>query len=184
MTDQLIERALQALRKERHSLPPYEPPFEVFAVDALHHWVEVVERPFRSLDQVKENYYAALEIVRLVQGEPADRPARRMPSIRTIAEFHEMPDDECWRCGLREPLERAHIVDRCAGGLDGPQNLSLICYPCHMDMPTIEPHKWKLGMLYVGLPVGWYGPPDMMAEMDRRDAVRQCVERMKQVVVL
>lgn len=35
-------------------------------------------------------------------------------------------------------LERAHLVDRCAGGLDGPQNVVPLCSPCHRVMPVFD----------------------------------------------
>lgn len=36
-------------------------------------------------------------------------------------------------------LERAHLVDRALGGLDGAQNLMPLCWPCHKVMPSFGP---------------------------------------------
>lgn len=36
-------------------------------------------------------------------------------------------------------LERAHLVDRIRGGLDGPQNLMPLCHRCHKVMPSFDP---------------------------------------------
>lgn len=56
----------------------------------------------------------------------------------------------CFRCGWLAPvidgratswnearhwLDRAHIIDRCDGGLDAAQNVVPLCQLCHDDMP-------------------------------------------------
>lgn len=46
----------------------------------------------------------------------------------------------CWSEELEwSQLERAHLVDRSAGGLDGPQNVVLLCPACHRAMPSFRP---------------------------------------------
>lgn len=68
------------------------------------------------------------------------RPPRQMWSRERIARFWGRPVDQCWSC--RQPCERperAHLIDRVFGGLDGPQNLVLMCPSCHKLMPSYEP---------------------------------------------
>jgi 5-methylcytosine-specific restriction endonuclease McrA len=89
-----------------------------------------------------------------------------MPSCYAIASYwleHEdlFPENRCFWIGLGEPycmacgqlsdvddeqttsdawktsgLERAHLIDRCSGGLDGAQNLVTLCRSCHRSMPS------------------------------------------------
>lgn len=67
----------------------------------------------------------------------------------------------CFRCGWLSPqatdqgdltqraiwqqalcwLDRAHLVDRYPSGLDGVQNLVLLCRPCHKAMPEFGPNE-------------------------------------------
>lgn len=46
-------------------------------------------------------------------------------------------------------LDRAHLADRCRGGLDGPQNLVPLCLACHHRMPSFgsgwDALAWALG---------------------------------------
>src|SRR5262245_28203264 len=84
------------------------------------------------------------------------RPRRSMPSLRKIvAHWREMGpfvvDDHphCFACRQPAPvddwadargwLERAHLIDRVFGGLDGPQNLVLLCSLCHRLQPAFKP---------------------------------------------
>ena len=40
----------------------------------------------------------------------------------------------CPKCGvLRKTLHRDHILARCNGGLDTPENIQLLCANCHED---------------------------------------------------
>lgn len=76
------------------------------------------------------------ELDRLRSGGVPTRPKRKMPSRKVIAAHHDRPNDECWRCGApTDALERGHLIDRWLGGLDGPQNLALICARCHRAQP-------------------------------------------------
>lgn len=48
------------------------------------------------------------------------------------------PEGSCWACGTPCRPDRAHIVDRFMGdGLDGPQNMTLLCKGCHSRYPII-----------------------------------------------
>jgi hypothetical protein len=88
------------------------------------------------------------------------RPGRRMPRPwkialywhqrgRPLAEYISVP--YCFRCDCMfrfdpdlspedrwnaSACERAHLVDRIRGGLDGPQNLMPLCHRCHKIMPS------------------------------------------------
>lgn len=88
------------------------------------------------------------------------RPWRRMPTLWELAAYWaplgvfevEVEDPHCFGCALvvdlfpgepserwqagRVLLDRAHLVDRAAGGLDGPQNVVPLCTRCHRAMPS------------------------------------------------
>lgn len=84
------------------------------------------------------------------------RPKRRMPSLAKIAAFHDMgPTPHCYRCGTRAPenpwgsrwtgwraaswfLDRAHMIDRWADGLDNCANLYPLCPACHGSQPVFK----------------------------------------------
>lgn len=95
----------------------------------------------------------------------SERPKRRLPSKLAVAlHWHEWQErtntiapwgfvdwgePSCWACGWFQPtwkdwqdaeLERCHIVPRGApfDGLDGAQNLVLMCHSCHADHPDFE----------------------------------------------
>ena len=85
------------------------------------------------------------------------------------------PENLCWWIGLGEPycfachilmpvedglgmkswqqasrfLDRAHLVDRSQGGLDGPQNVMLLCKQCHREMPEFTGEEAELALLWV-----------------------------------
>ena len=75
---------------------------------------------------------------------------------RTIACFLCGAVAECWN-----DLERAHLIDRWAGGLDGAQNLVLLCGFCHRIQPIFEPGdearalEWVFTPLRRSCPMGW-----------------------------
>lgn len=96
--------------------------------------------------------WALREIALLLKGAVPDRGKRSMPSIARIAAHHDLPPDECWRCGRDGYVERAHIVARVWDGLDGPQNIALLCPPCHRRTPAFDPWDWQARRLYSGLP--------------------------------
>jgi 5-methylcytosine-specific restriction endonuclease McrA len=69
-----------------------------------------------------------------------DRGERKLATLKAVARHHGRPEDSCWRCGRTDAhLERAHLVDRMQDGLDGPQNLALLCPSCHAMMPPYCP---------------------------------------------
>jgi hypothetical protein len=68
-----------------------------------------------------------------------DRSRRHMPPMVAIERHWDLPHGYCARCKQPARCEKAHIIDRCHGGLDGPQNLVPLCYPCHSDQPSYEP---------------------------------------------
>jgi 5-methylcytosine-specific restriction endonuclease McrA len=78
------------------------------------------------------------------------RPARRMPSLKQVAEHLGIADmpPHCWKCGdLADAtswsercsgLERAHVIDRVYGGLDNAANLRPLCATCHRYQPIFK----------------------------------------------
>lgn len=87
-----------------------------------------------------------------------NRRPRKSITIEAIADHWQKPMDRCWRCWLHCPPsslkpERAHIVDRAEGGLDGPQNMGLLCSSCHRGrhghMPIVLPEYWHHGIEWV-----------------------------------
>ena len=108
----------------------------------------------------------------------ARRPPRRMPSLWVIADYwHNRPDvleldpegieaPYCFGCYIEAPydlelplkdrwrranrcLQRAHLVDRCVGGLDGPQNIVPLCAFCHRHMPAFGVGQGPAAMAWV-----------------------------------
>lgn len=80
-----------------------------------------------------------------------DRPPRRMPSARAVAEYWHTRNDlfdidldrpRCFRCDGRVPewnwLDRAHLIDRVNNGLDHAANLVMLCPSCHKRMPSFD----------------------------------------------
>jgi hypothetical protein len=63
-----------------------------------------------------------------------------MPTTTRVAAHWGADKHRCMRCGARRP-DRAHIVNRCDDGLDGPQNLWLLCPGCHAEMPSVGPQE-------------------------------------------
>lgn len=46
-------------------------------------------------------------------------------------------------------FDRAHIIDRSRDGLDGPQNLVLLCKSCHRAQPSFGPSDWMFFLEWV-----------------------------------
>jgi hypothetical protein len=117
------------------------------------------------------------------------RPPRRTytPS-RVVAYWHDRgepftvdPDHpECFACGRAAAawgdLERAHLIDRIYDGLDGPQNLAMLCRRCHGAMPGHHPGQEQDAIGYVvngGCWVTFLGilqRPEMQAAMAAAEA--------------
>lgn len=91
------------------------------------------------------------------------RPQRRMPSIWKLATWHgiELLGPACWRCGVipkgitwrqaNRYLDRAHVIDRQADGLDLEPNLRPLCRRCHRSQPTFRPGEETDAL-------AWFGP--------------------------
>ena len=101
------------------------------------------------------------------------RGSRRMPKPWKIAIYWHQRGHPvagiitlpyCYRCGYvfrfvpalspegrwnAAELERAHLVDRIRGGLDGPQNLMPLCHRCHKIMPSFDPGEGPDAMAWV-----------------------------------
>jgi hypothetical protein len=115
---------------------------------------EITERSRRE-DEVAE--YAASSSFRF------HRPARRMPSVITIARHWAARDTftvdldhpHCFGCRVETDAwsnsfyERAHLVDRVWGGLDHAGNLALLCATCHRGMPTFDVDEGEAAIEWV-----------------------------------
>lgn len=100
-------------------------------------------------DWVARLHVLSREVERLQAGDLADRGTRRMPPVRRIAEHWGRAPDVCFRCGMGTPHpDRAHLIDRCVGGLDDVQNVALLCSLCHRMMPPFEPGEEQAARAY------------------------------------
>lgn len=98
---------------------------------------------------------------RLLAGGLPARPDRRVPSLHKIAEFHDLGDlPRCFRCGFTQGgtwrdatswLERAHVIDRSAGGLDNLVNLRPLCRWCHRCQPSFVSGDEQIAL-------AWFSP--------------------------
>lgn len=64
----------------------------------------------------------------------------------------------CFACGMSSPdgIERAHIEPRCNGGVDGIENLHMLCRVCHKDsefLTGIVYMKWLLERSAIDMPI-------------------------------
>jgi hypothetical protein len=77
-----------------------------------------------------------------------------MPSKSAILKYwqdadHDLDDGQfvpgqCFACGARAMLERAHIRPACRGGSNTPRNLHLLCRRCHIESEAHEAaNYWK-----------------------------------------
>ena len=94
--------------------------------------------------------------------QPA-RPTRRMPAVSMIVRYWarrdtfkvDVKNPACFRCGRSAPawenryFDRAHLVDRCFGGLDHEANLALLCMQCHREMPSFRPTEERAAIEWV-----------------------------------
>lgn len=98
-----------------------------------------------------------------------NRPGRKMKSQQEIHQYwmeerFQVAFDDFGQCDLGEPscygcgtwskdrvwtFERAHLIDRCFDGLDGVQNLVLLCDLCHWSMPSFAPGEEALAIAWV-----------------------------------
>jgi len=98
-----------------------------------------------------------------------DRPRRRYVRHAHIAAEWGLDDDDrqCMACGDGvdewNELERCHVVVRHAGGLDGAQNLWLLCRPCHrgcrvrgwQSMPDFLPGQEEAAEIWLATHATW-----------------------------
>lgn len=148
------------------------------------------------------------EVVRL-----PPRPPRRMPTFWAMACYWkdrgvflvDLNDPHCFGCGTvpglfagipsarwtmaKSVLEKAHLVDRCGGGLDGPQNVVPLCWRCHRAMPPFGPGMGRAAIEWVRSggrldPDGLPKPDGQLADCSRHGAGHavadepQCVRRI------
>jgi hypothetical protein len=162
--------------------PPQPGVFATSAYAQLHAWIaaypeyemrEFERTGFRPDDfrQLRGNLEGAVRRARrLLKGDLAERPPRRMPSLLKIAQFHGLGDEPfCVRCGWQPPvqtwreaskyLERAHIIDRVYDGLDAVQNIAPLCGPCHRyQQPIFRDPLTALDWFGLnGHPARWHG---------------------------
>jgi 5-methylcytosine-specific restriction endonuclease McrA len=126
------------------------------------------------------------------------RPGRRMPTWQAIQRYWyrqergwvgfgqcDPGEPTCYRCGwwcMRDDkrseadgLERAHLVDRCFGGLDIEPNLVLLCSTCHRSMPSFEPGDEHKAIEWVE--TGTYWMTEVMEEAQHAaDALDMFIE--------
>ena len=71
----------------------------------------------------------------------------RVGKFDGIKEYWEA--DYCFACGMKEVLQRAHIIPMCIGGKNEVGNIHLLCSWCHIDSEHIEKladyYGWFLG---------------------------------------
>lgn len=104
------------------------------------------------------------------------RPQRRMPSMSKIEAHWGLEHGYCARCRQPARCEKAHLIDRCAAGLDGPQNLVPLCYPCHAEMASYAPGDEALALSWV------FTPADPSAAGPGGDDARLLVGPPRQLV--
>lgn len=74
---------------------------------------------------------------------------RRNYSIKKISDYWgytKLP--RCFRCQYSGYLEKAHIIDFAAGGIDDLHNIGLLCYRCHKGQPYFPPQETERALQY------------------------------------
>lgn len=56
-----------------------------------------------------------------------------------------MEEGVCFACGMTADggIERAHIIPRCDGGSDEPDNLHMLCRTCHKDSEFLSGDAYR-----------------------------------------
>lgn len=98
-----------------------------------------------------------------------DRPKRKMWEAWRIAEWYVEHQPQrlrdglwpaCFACGMGDDewrnFERAHLITRCFSGLDGPQNLVLLCKWCHKQQPDFLPGDEERAWAWVEARPGYW----------------------------
>jgi|DEB0MinimDraft_10_1074344.scaffolds.fasta_scaffold00223_18 hypothetical protein len=64
-----------------------------------------------------------------------DKNGKPKPDKEVIAKHWLLPLNECWACGVEDPVElhRAHIFPLQSGGTNDCGNFHLLCYVCHYE---------------------------------------------------
>jgi len=80
--------------------------------------------------------------------DTGSRPCRRPPTFRAIAKHHGMGWVSCIKCGpdVVTHLERAHVIERSAGGLDTIANFHILCRSCHKRQPIFLPGEEEFAL--------------------------------------
>jgi 5-methylcytosine-specific restriction endonuclease McrA len=75
-----------------------------------------------------------------------------LPSWEVIRRLiYDRDGGVCWACGVPtawEHFELGHLVDRCAGGLDIPENLAVMCILCNriakpVHLTLADAERWR-----------------------------------------
>ena len=72
-----------------------------------------------------------------------------MPSMTKIEAQWDIEHGRCLRCQRIARCEKAHIIDRWCGGIDGVQNIVPLCYQCHAKMPAFDPGDEPMALSWV-----------------------------------
>lgn len=75
-----------------------------------------------------------------------------MPRLSECETYWGVPRAHCIRCLEPARCERAHVIDRCYGGLDGVQNIVPLCVPCHKEMPPFIPGEEAKALAWLAVP--------------------------------
>jgi hypothetical protein len=81
------------------------------------------------------------------------------------AERGRLPDGwwpVCFACEVGAEtwfeFEKAHLIDRCLDGLDGPQNVIPLCHRCHRTMPSFGPGEEEEAWAWIRDHPHWLEP--------------------------
>lgn len=67
------------------------------------------------------------------------RRPRKYVRLAVVEAYWGVGPRTCIRCRATARCERAHVIDRCRGGLDGVQNIVPLCGACHAEMSEHGP---------------------------------------------
>lgn len=83
------------------------------------------------------------------------------PSIKAICEYWSDKLDEtrmgadrsewninCWRCGNKHDLQKAHITPHALGGVNEPGNYVILCNDCHKECPDVNDKQFMIDWIY------------------------------------
>lgn len=84
-------------------------------------------------------YVVAFNLPLVIDEDQRNESQRRMPSLRSIEEFHNLPHRVCIRCKESAQTIKAHVIDRHRGGNDSLSNVAPLCPSCHDVQPIFVP---------------------------------------------